>query len=134
MTPMGDQRPEDIMTNPMRRLCCFTYQCSLCGNEHHAEHFISMEVSGLDEYILHLKELVTDPERMAIILGGASEELHKEQGDLDKLTQKIRRNGLYEMTQHPTVILTNEDRYICDNCGTVFQSNQELRKHGRSCA
>ena len=133
-TPMGDRRPEDVMKNPTRRLCQFTYQCSLCGNEHQAEHFISMEVNSLEEYIVKLKELVTNSERMVLILGGASQELHEERGDLDKLTRKIRRNGPYQMTKPPSVILTNEDRYICDNCQRVFRSNQELRKHGRSCA
>ena len=53
-----------------------------------------MEVSGLDEYVLCLKELVTDPEIMVVILRDASKELHKEEGDLDELTRKIRRNGV----------------------------------------
>ena len=93
-----------------------------------------MEVIGPDDYLIGLKELITNPQRMVFILGGASEEFHKEKGDMDKLIEKIQQNGPYQMTRPPTVIVTNEDRYICDNCRTVFQSNQELRKHGRSCA
>ena len=128
LAPMTGSRPEDVLRDPMRRLCIIDYQCPLCGQDHETGLYISIPARDLDEYHARLRQITSDWTTLQRLLGEALVELHTERGDLDELVQRARRLGLRE-TRPPRCELTDESAYTCDDCGHTFETIGLLRKH-----
>ncbi len=48
----------------------------------------------------------------------------------------MKRRGPFPVTRAPSVTVTDETEYTCDNCSRTFPINRELRRHldSRDCA
>ncbi len=119
------------MPNSIRRLCIIHFQCPLCGLDHDDQIYVTIPADNLDEYVARLRTFARDWESIESNLTEAVIRFHREQGDLDRLTERDGRYGLHE-TRPPTLGLTPESEYTCADCGQVFESNPLLQEHMKS--
>ena len=131
--PLEGRTTEGTLQNPMRRLCKFAYQCRICGKEHEAEFYVSLEAGNLDEYWAQLNEQIMEPTSVRNLVDRAAMKLHEERGDLRRLALRAKGNGLYEVSEAVSVTLTGESLYTCDDCGSTFDTIQLLREHTPNC-
>lgn len=131
--PLEGRTPEGTLRDPMRRLCKFNCQCRICGKEHQAEFYVSLEAGNLDEYWAQLNEKLMEPTSIRNLVDRAAMKLHEEQGGLRRLALRARGNGLYEVSEAISVTLTGESHYTCDDCGSTFETIQLLREHPPKC-
>ena len=132
--PLAGRSPEDVLANPIRRLCRFEYSCRLCGLEHHLENYISISARNFQEYKTLLARKLEDQEFVRSTLRQASIDFHQGEGDLERLTAKARENGLYPGENEINVIITRESDYTCSHCSATFGTSQVLRDHMAGCA
>ena len=127
---MNGMNPENFMPGPItRRLCICTFQCPLCFKDHEAEIYISFTAADLDEYHAHLKALRKDWQSMKPAFATTAMMLHQKRGDLAKLMKRAV-NGRFTVTERePTIELTGESAYTCDDCSRTFNSMNILRTH-----
>lgn len=129
-TPMNGMDPESFMPGPItRRLCICTFQCPLCFKDHETEIYISCTAADLDEYHAQLRTLRKDWQSMKPAFANTAVLLHQERGDLARLMKRAVRNGFTVTEREPTIELTGETAYTCDNCSRTFDSMNILRTH-----
>ena len=116
----------------IRRLCICTFQCPLCMEDHETGLYISMPVDDLDEYVAQLRHYAEDWHLLQPALTQETIRFHKKQGDLDALCQQAGQHGVLT-TRPPTLDLTDESAYTCDDCSRTFESIKNLRDHMAIC-
>ena len=131
--PISGIRPEDAFNGPMvRRLCILNFQCPLCMEDHEAQMYISLPAADLDEYVANLRPKATDWKFIEPLLTREVIQFHEELGDLDVLARRAGAQGIGK-TRAPTLELTDESDYTCDDCSRTFDSIQKLRQHMDNC-
>ena len=134
IVPISGLRPEDVFKGPMvRRLCILNFQCPLCMEEHEAEIYISLPAEDLDEYVAKLRPQANNWKFIEPLLTRKVIQFHEELGDLDVLARRAGAEGIRK-TRAPTLELTGESNYTCDECSRTFDSIRELREHMENCA
>ena len=105
----------------------------ICGKEHEADFYVSLEAGNLDEYWAQLKEQLMEPTSIRNLVDRAAMKLHEEQGDLRRLALRARGNGLYEVSEAISMTLTGESHHTYADCGSTFETIQLLREHTPEC-
>ena len=134
LVPADGTRPEDAFKGrPMtRRLCICRFQCPLCREDHEAELYISLPAADLDEYVAQLRHHAANWQLLQPAVSSAVMEFHQKEGDLEKLARRAARYGI-QPTDPPTLELTDESIYTCDECSRTFDTIAELREHRPKC-
>ena len=114
---------------PEMRVFETDYICSLCQRWHTAETYIAD--AGGDLETLHLKgmEILSNEESARKIITGHIKAHHYERGDLIRLAAQHRNTEAQNGIRIMNVLMTHEDRFICDECGREEANLPALWSH-----
>ena len=131
--PADGLTPEEFFEGPMfRRLCIIRFQCPLCLQDHEGEYYITLPAADLDEYVAQLRKRTSDWKTIEPAITNATLRFHLQEGDLPPLVEKAAQQGLPN-TRPPTIELTDESTYTCDECSRTFDTVRQLRDHMNTC-
>ena len=111
----------------MMRLFEINYRCGLCGYRHTAESYFTAAglnpAETLDDLYAESMKVLNSPPNMMPILKGHSLVVHHDLGDLKPLLELARkRNAEDRLVTYDvnSIVMTGEDRFLCDECGKEF--------------